>query len=114
MNPVQLNGFTIIRWLAEASGPVGNSGSSTVRASILRSARASASGSPASRAPSRSAWYSRDRLTDSCRSSAATGPSTSMVSPASTRRPPSGPRNPPARTKCAAPGDGNQAGLTLR
>ena len=60
------NGLAIIRWDWAASCGSGGSGASWVPRSSLRSAEASASGSPDSSAPPASAPYSRDRLTAIC------------------------------------------------
>jgi hypothetical protein len=68
------NGLAIIRCDCEISAGSGASGATWVPCSSLRRAAASASGSPVSRAPDSSAWYSRDRLTAICTMVAATGP----------------------------------------
>ncbi len=67
-------GLAIIMWLAVSSRGSGGSGSCWVPTSSLRRAEARASGSPVSRAPEASAWYSRERLTASWMREAATGP----------------------------------------
>ena len=61
--PPPRKGLAIIRWLAVASRRFSAAaGSCLVPVSSLRRAQARASGSPVSRAPDASAWYSRERL----------------------------------------------------
>ena len=71
----ELNGLAIIRWAWSASCGLGGNGAASTPPLILRSADASASGSPDSSAPDSSAWYSRDRETASRITVAAIGPS---------------------------------------
>ena len=81
--PSAVNGWAIIRWLAAASVPCGRSGCAVVTESILRSALASAIGSPVSRAPSMSAQYSRPDGAVMCSTTAISGQdATSDASPA--------------------------------
>src|SRR5690606_20227746 len=92
------NGLAIIRWDCETSGGSGGSGASWAPRWSLRSADASARGSPVSSEPLASAWNSRDRLTAICTMAAAIGPSSEISSRAiglgrSSSLPPNSPAN---------------------